>query len=130
MNRLSELRRKMGLKQSELAEQLGVVQATLSNWENERYDIDNASLQKLADYFNVTIDYFLGRSDDSSPPDTKKEAPSTEEKALMMKKGLNELGIGNHEDDLTDAELKALMEFVDRNIDLIKLRAKQLEEGN
>ncbi|MBQ4111114.1 MAG: helix-turn-helix transcriptional regulator [Clostridia bacterium] len=68
MFRLKEIRKKKSMSQQELADYLGVTQATLSGWENEKYEIDNASLLKCADYFHVTVDYLLGRSDEL--PDT------------------------------------------------------------
>ncbi|MCI9626490.1 MAG: helix-turn-helix transcriptional regulator [Clostridia bacterium] len=67
MLRLKELRKKDGLSQQQLAEQLGITQATLSGWENEKYEIDNTSLLKCSDIFNVTTDYLLGRTDDPHP---------------------------------------------------------------
>ena len=53
-----------------MAKLLGVTQATLSGWENEKYEIDNKSLIKCAEILNVSVDYLLGRSDErtaSSP---------------------------------------------------------------
>lgn len=61
MNRLKELRTKHRLKQSELADVLNVTQSTLSGWETGRYDIGNSDLNKIADYFDVSLDYLLGR---------------------------------------------------------------------
>ena len=69
MIRLRELRKSKKLSQQIIADMLGVTQATLSGWENEKYEIDNQSLSKLASYFNVTTDYLLGRTDE------KKERP-------------------------------------------------------
>lgn len=60
MNRLKELRQKKKLFQKDLAALLGVTIATYSNWEIGRYDIGNASLLKLAEYYGVTADYILG----------------------------------------------------------------------
>lgn len=59
MLKLKELRKKSGLSQQELAQKLDVTQATLSGWENEKYEIDNASLLKCASIFNVSVDYIL-----------------------------------------------------------------------
>ena len=63
MFRLRELRKSKKINQSILAEYMGVTQATLSAWETERYAIDSKSLMKLADYFNCSTDYLLGRVD-------------------------------------------------------------------
>ena len=64
-NRIKELRSERRVTQATLAKYLGVAQNTLSYWENETYDIDTGSLQKIADYFGVTTDYVLCR--DSAP---------------------------------------------------------------
>lgn len=62
--RIRELRVQDGLTQIELAKIIGVAQNTLSNWENGNREPDNATLAKIADYFHVSIDYILGRTDD------------------------------------------------------------------
>lgn len=67
-SRIKELRKMRHVTQKELSNFLGVAQNTLSYWEQGKYDIDNASLKKLADYFGVTVDYLLGRTDDPNPP--------------------------------------------------------------
>ena len=63
--RLKELRKNNRLTQAEIAKIIGVNQNTYSYWENEKTKIDNATLAKLADYFNVTIDYLLGRDENT-----------------------------------------------------------------
>lgn len=60
MLRLKELRKHSGMNQQQLAKKLGVTQATLSGWENEKYEIDNNSLLKCAKIFDVSADYLLG----------------------------------------------------------------------
>ena len=65
MNRIKSLRKKNGMKQIELCQMLGITQGALSGWENEKYDPDINSIQKLSDIFNVSIDYLLGRVDDN-----------------------------------------------------------------
>ena len=65
MNNLKKLRNQKGWSQIEMAKRLCVSQGTYSLWENDKVKIDNESLQKLADFFGVTIDYLLGREDRS-----------------------------------------------------------------
>lgn len=62
MNRIKEIRECNNLKQADLAKHLQVSQGTLSNWERGAHDPDNESLSKLADYFKVSTDYLLGRT--------------------------------------------------------------------
>ncbi len=64
MNRITILRKKEKLSQSELAEKLNISQQSISSYENGKREPDNETLKKLADFFNVTTDYLLGRTDD------------------------------------------------------------------
>ncbi len=60
MNKLKELREERGLLQREVAEQLQVKRTTYCAWENNDNQIDFENLKKLADFYNVSIDYILG----------------------------------------------------------------------
>jgi len=62
MNRLRELRKKKGVSQVELSRYLDVAQPTYSGWESGRFQIDDENKIKLAEYYNVSIDYLLGRT--------------------------------------------------------------------
>lgn len=72
-NRIKELRSQKGLLQKELAFYLGVSQGTMSFWESGKIDIDTISLQKLADFFGVSVDYLLCH--DSSPASSSVRVP-------------------------------------------------------
>ena len=69
-NILEELRKDRKMTQKELSEVIYVTTGTISNYENDRYLPDIEKLIMLADYFNVTIDYFLGRASYNLNPDT------------------------------------------------------------
>lgn len=66
-NRLIELRKRNRLTQSDLAKVLNVTQAAVGNWELGKRDPDYDTLSRIADYFHVSVDYLLGRSDDPAP---------------------------------------------------------------
>ena len=61
--RLRELREFKNLNQPELAKTVSVAKQTVSNWENDNRFPDKDMLIKLADFFDVTIDYLIGRTD-------------------------------------------------------------------
>lgn len=61
--RLKELRKQHNITQFELASALNVAKTTIAAYEQEVNEPSSTMLEKLADYFNVTIDYLLGRSD-------------------------------------------------------------------
>ncbi|MBO6203232.1 MAG: helix-turn-helix transcriptional regulator [Selenomonas sp.] len=52
------------LSQRALADIIGVSQQTVGSWEVGRTSPDNEMLQKLASFFNVSVDYLLGRTDE------------------------------------------------------------------
>lgn len=62
--RLKELRKKRGVSQLKLALDLNMNQNTVSRYETGEREADYATLIKLADYFDVTVDYLLGRCDE------------------------------------------------------------------
>ena len=53
-----------GLTQYALAKRLGISQSTLCNWLNGKKEPSIESLWRLADYFDVTVDYLIGREKD------------------------------------------------------------------
>lgn len=59
--RIMENRKRLGLTQDALAEQLGVTAQAVSKWENDQSCPDIATLPKLADLFDVSVDTLLGR---------------------------------------------------------------------
>lgn len=59
--KLKELRLAKGLSQAEFANVLNISQKTCSNYENETTQPDLDTLIKIAEYFNVSVDYLLGR---------------------------------------------------------------------
>ena len=61
--RIRDLREDHDLKQQDIAEYLQCSQVCYSHYENGRRDIPTDILIKLADYYNVSIDYLLGRTD-------------------------------------------------------------------
>lgn len=67
---ISALRAERGIYQKELADYLNVSIGTVSNYEQGIHSPDLDTLCKLADYYAVSIDYLLGRTDIRSPIET------------------------------------------------------------
>lgn len=61
--RLKELRLKNNITQVKLAMDINVNQNTVSRYENGEREAGYAELIRIADYFNVSIDYLLERTD-------------------------------------------------------------------
>jgi transcriptional regulator with XRE-family HTH domain len=67
---LAKLRKEKELAQKELALMLNLSVSTISNYENDIHSPDLATLCKLADFYHVTTDYILGRSNFRFDPQT------------------------------------------------------------
>ena len=65
--RLRDLREDRHLKQRDLAELLKVHQTTYSDYELGRLNIPVAVLHTLADFYGVSVDYLLGRTNSKNP---------------------------------------------------------------
>ena len=63
MMRLRELRKQKNINQVNLAMDLETTQNTISRYETGEREADYATLIRIADYFNVSIDYLLERTD-------------------------------------------------------------------
>ena len=61
--RLKQLREKNGISQLKLAMDLNMNQNSISRYETGAHEADYATLIKFADYFDVSIDYLLERTD-------------------------------------------------------------------
>lgn len=61
-NRIAELREQRGWTQEELATSVGITRAALSHYEKNRRKPDFETLTRLADRFDVSIDFLIGRT--------------------------------------------------------------------
>ena len=57
--RISELRKRQGMTQEQLAQHLGTTRQAISKWESDKSEPDVATLVRLGTLFNVSMDYLL-----------------------------------------------------------------------
>jgi transcriptional regulator with XRE-family HTH domain len=65
-DRLKLLREQKNLKQQDVADQIRSTQQKISNYENNVVEPDLSTLIQLADFYNVSTDFLLERTDDSA----------------------------------------------------------------
>jgi len=80
--RLRELRMMRGLRQKDLAVALGLAQTTIANYEKKLRFPDENTLGRIADFFQTSLDYLLGRSD--VPPGQQEKAARAPEGPAPM----------------------------------------------
>lgn len=91
--RLKKLRTSKRLTQEELGKIVHVSKVSISGYERGERSPDRETLTDLADYFEVSTDYLLGRTDD------KEKAPT--------------LVAAHLDDDLTEEQLDEVKNFID-----------------
>lgn len=79
--KLYKLRRRSGLSQEQLAEQLNVSRQAISKWEQGTAIPENSKLVAISDYFGVTVDFLLKDDTEDTANTTKAVA---DEKPKMM----------------------------------------------
>lgn len=94
--RLVELRTEKGLSQKDAAADLGVSQALLSHYEKGIREYSLSFLCKAAEYYNVTTDYILGRTQSRTGLDTN-ELVDREEDSVFNTRSIYKAAIMTHE---------------------------------
>ena len=83
MIRFFELRSEKGISQREIAKLFDISQATYNNWENGRTQPSIEQLIALAKFYDVSVDYLIGNSDDAGIINYDKPQLSDEEIQLL-----------------------------------------------
>ena len=105
MLRIKQLREKKEVSQSELASSIGIARNTLSQYETGKRQPDYKTLLKFADYFGVSTDYLLGRTDN------QKRVVSPQILRITTKDGK----------ELTEEEMQKVIDFAEM---VVKARDK------
>lgn len=64
---LTKLRKEKGYEAQYIANLLNVAKSTYSGYENNKSVPNHEALKKIADFYSVSVDYILGRTNDSTP---------------------------------------------------------------
>ena len=82
MKRIKELRKEKGLTQEKFAKVIGVSRSAISMYEIDASEPDFNILNRIADFFNVSIDYILGR--EKRINESKNSTPLTEREQELL----------------------------------------------
>lgn len=111
--RLLQLRKERGLKQQDVADAFKVTSEAYGHWERGIREPGLSTLNALADFFQVSVDYLLGRTDDRRP------LVVAEEQLPYAELGLGRPAAASERKEETDGDIDVpgLKEYVDRRID-------------
>lgn len=100
MNRLGELRNQKGYSQQKLSSILNVSRSTVAMWETEKAEPNSEMLVKLANIFDVSVDYMLGRTDEPRPLSLDEQMEGIE------------FALYGEVKDLTDEQKQEILDYV------------------
>jgi len=100
--RIRNLRKEKKMTQQELANKLNLAKSTISQYENNVNEPDNDTIRKIADVFDVSVDYLLGRSD--YPRKLNGNTGSSDTSSHVIQ-------VAGQEIEISSEELKILMEM-------------------
>lgn len=83
-NRLRELRKSKGLTMKELGKKFSLAESTISGYENGNRKPDLEMINSFADFFEVSSDYLLGRTDKNTVNIAGEEIYLTEEELKVF----------------------------------------------
>ncbi|MEJ9210086.1 helix-turn-helix domain-containing protein [Bacillus smithii] len=129
-DRLKKLRGKRS--QEEVAQKIGISRARLSHYETGRSDPDPEVIKKLADFYGVTTDYLLGKTDDPNlvsgdlPKLTEKDEKDIAKKLRAIADELaSGTGLAFDGEPLDDATRELVLEQIESNLRIAKKLAKK-----
>lgn len=113
--RLKYLRKLHKKNQQDIADLLGITRPAYTAYENGNRTPDNESVNKLADYYDVTVDYLFGRTDNLGPASksTKEERDIAKRLEKFREEIENSDGLAFSGEPLSDEAKESLIESMD-----------------
>ncbi|MCD7824168.1 MAG: helix-turn-helix domain-containing protein [Oscillospiraceae bacterium] len=93
--RMKKLRKDKDVTQSQVCDTTGINRINYSGYENEKATPNAETLVRIADYFEVSVDYLMGRTDDPkiyfAQSDTEQSSESSEDRIANLERQLSEM---------------------------------------
>lgn len=99
MDNLKALRESKKITQTQLGEHIGAKKSAISLWESGKRQPDQETLVRLANFFEVTVDYLLGRNDPHPPAQEKTPADMRAEAKMLL-------------ESMTDEQYQAALQYL------------------
>lgn len=133
-DRLKYLRNKKKLTQAEMAKKIDVARTTYAMYEQNKREPDNEILNRIADFYNVSTDYLLGRTDNPNPLNQLPELTEQDEKDIAkdLEKIIKNLSTdgyahfdGRSLEELDEEDKQLLIASLENSMRLAKRLAKE-----
>ncbi|MGF7429617.1 helix-turn-helix transcriptional regulator [Thermoanaerobacterium thermosaccharolyticum] len=129
---LKSLRLEKKLNQKDVAEALGIDRTTYTKYETGKSEPDFEITSKIANYFDVSIDYLLGKSDIRNPEKIVQDKLTEKDKkdiAKDLEKMMNDLehadGLMFYNEPITDDDRELLKQALEFGLRMAKIKNKE-----
>ena len=110
MNNLKNLRKSKNLRQQDIADYLSVAKSTYSYWETGKIEMCYDVLFRLADFYDVTIDYLIDR--DPATTDTNQNNNDAARHNAIIRQAFIDSGFLTPNDILTDEKVEQVADLI------------------
>ena len=133
-DKIKKLRKGKNLTQEQLCKQIGIAQSTLGMIESNKREAGKKTLIKIAEFFNITVDYLL--SDDEETENTKeikkerdysltiKEQENIDAEAKKIIEDLT-MSFSKNKDSLNEEDYFAIENAIRSTLETIKIKNKK-----
>lgn len=125
--RISHLSKKQGLSVFDLAEKLGLSRNSVYSWKKSSPKAE--TLEKVADYFNVSVDYLLGRTEKKRYYDlTEKDERDIQKELQALIDDLSNadgMTFSKKDSEMSEATREALIISLENALRIAKIEAKK-----
>ena len=122
-----KLRDERNLKDADVVKATGITKSTFSDWKSGRSNPKNEKLQKIADYFGVTIDYLTtGKEEDEKEPQLKpKDKKDIEEILASTEELLKQDGLLFDGDPASPEAVESILSAMQIGMEMAKKKNKE-----
>ncbi len=110
LDRILKLIRENGINAAKLTKEIGLSHSAVSDWKKGKGNPSAKTIAKIADYFNVSADYLLCKTDDPTPPGNE----------LIIPDELKDVKVAFHRGEFED--------LTQDEVDTLAVIAKRLKE--
>lgn len=138
-DRLKELRKESSYTQEDMAKKIGITKSAYGYYEQEKTIPDAFTLEKLADIFNVSTDYLLGKTELRNYSDYHPTLTAKDERNIQkeLEKMMDDLDSGQSGPsfyggnmELSDYDREVLKGSLEQALRIIKLKNKETYTPN
>lgn len=111
IDRILELIMKSGKSINSLEKEIGFTRGTIANWKNGKNKVSTDAIVKISQYFNVSTDYLLGKTDDPTPPRSNTDGSSK----LVIPEKYKDVAVAfrGGVDNLTQEDIDDIVRFIE-----------------